>query len=152
MKKIKILSGYLLAMLAIPVVLITFINMNGWMQLLGDSGLRISPWITGDAVAFIRTHDGYTTRIHKPVFMGLLWETRDGFVQVDWTPRESAPAVIDEAIDYNDDGAADFRLRWNTITGEISLTPYSENVLYLEGKYTLREAWAVRMRVKNPRV
>jgi hypothetical protein len=150
MSTIKSILGYVIAGLAVPLVLITFINMNGWMQIVGDAGLRISPWITGDEVASTIRHDGYETRIHKPVFMGLLWETREGFVQVDWSPRETAPAVIDETIDYDNNGAVDFRLLWNTSTGEIALTPYSENVLYLEGKYSLREAWAVRVRIKNP--
>jgi hypothetical protein len=125
--------------------------MQGWMQTVADSGVRISPWITGDAIAYTIPHDGYRTVIHKPVFMGLLWETRDGFVQVEWTPREAAPARIDEEIDYDGDGRADFRVQWNTQTGEIALIPLSENVLYLEGKYELKEAWAVRVRVKNPK-
>jgi hypothetical protein len=151
MSTIKSILGYLLAGLALPLVLVAFINLNGWMQILGDSGLRVSPWITGGEVAFTLAHDGYSTRVHKPVFMGLLWETRDGFVQVDWTPRENAPGVIDEAIDYDGDGRDDFRVQWDTQTGVITLDPLSENVLYLEGKYILREAWAIRVRVKNPK-
>jgi hypothetical protein len=71
-------------------------------------------------------------------------------VQVDWTPREGAPGVIDEEIDYDNDDQSNFRIRWNTKSGEIELIPYSGDVLYLEGKYTLRESWSVRVRVKNP--
>jgi hypothetical protein len=151
MKTLKSILGYLGAGLAAPLILATFIGMEGWMQGIADTGVRISPWITGDAIAYSVPHDGYRTVIHKPVFMGLLWETRDGFVQVDWTPRENAPARIDEAVDYDRDGRADFRVNWNTQTGEITLTPMSDSVLYLEGKYELKDAWAVRVRIKNPR-
>ncbi len=150
MSKVKSIFGYAVAGLAVPLVMMTFINLNGWMQVIEDSGLRISPWISGGDVAFILPHDGYQTRIHKPVFLGLLWETGDGFVQVDWTPSEGAPGVIDEEIDYNADGRIDFRINWNTQSGAMTLTPYSDAVLYLEGKYKLRESWSVRVRVKNP--
>ncbi|MGB7539403.1 MAG: hypothetical protein WBM17_12765 [Anaerolineales bacterium] len=151
MATIKSFLGYLGAGFAAPLILVTFIGMEGWVQTIADTGVRISPWITGDAPAYTLPHDGYQTVVHQPVFMGLLWETRDGFVQVDWTPREKAPAAIDEEIDYDRDGRADFRVQWNTQTGEITLTPLSENVLYLEGKYELKESWAIRVRVKNPR-
>jgi hypothetical protein len=150
MSKLKPTLGYLGAGLAVSLVLVTLVGMSGWMRLIADSGLRVSPWITGDVVAFTIRHNGYETRIHKPVFLGLLWETGDGFVQVDWTPRENAPGLIDEAVDYDSDGTDDFRVVWNTRTGEIALTPLSEDVLYLEGKYELNDAWVVRVRVKNP--
>ena len=150
MSRLKSVLGYAVAVLMGPLVLITFLNLNGWMEILEDSGLRISPWISGDAVAFALPRDGYQIRIHRPVFMGLLWETGDGFVQVDWTPKESAPAVIDEEIDYDADGRIDFRIQWNTQSGAAALTPYSDAVLYLEGKYELKESWSVRVRIKNP--
>lgn len=151
MSTVKSILGYIGAGLGVPLVLVTFIGMEGWMQRFADTGVRISPWISGDTVTITISHDGYQTLVHKPVFMGLLWETRDGFVQVDWTPRENAPAVIDEVIDYDSDGRNDFRVQWNTQTGEIMLSSLSENVLYLEGKYALRDSWAVRVRVKNPK-
>jgi hypothetical protein len=147
--KLKPALGYLCAGLAVPVVLATFIGMQGWMEWIADTGLRVSPWITGDVVALTIRHAGYETRIHKPVFQGLLWETRDGFVQVDWAPRENVPAAIDEEIDFDGDGQADFRVQWNTQTGSIILSPRSEKVLYLEGKYALEESWTIRVRVKN---
>jgi len=151
MSKIKSALGYLAAGLAVPLVLAALIGMEGWMRMIADTGVRISPWITGGAAALSLPHDGYQTRIHTPVFMGLLWETRDGFVQVDWTPKENAPAEIDEEIDYDNDGTADFRIRWDTRSGDVALTPYSDEVLYLEGKYELDESWSVRVRIKNPR-
>jgi hypothetical protein len=147
----KAVFGYLGAGLAVPLVLATFIRMQRWMEWIADTGLRVSPWFAGGEVAFSVPHDGYQTRIHEPVFLGLLVETSEGFVQVDWTPRENAPAWIDEAIDYDDDGTDDFHVLWNTQTGDIALTPFSEEVLCLEGKYALNDTWAVRVRVKNPK-
>lgn len=149
MAKIKPLLGYLLAGLAVPLVMAMFINMNGWMRALMDAGLHVSPWYTGGAVAFTIQHEGYATRVHNPVFLGLIGETREGFVQVDWTPKINAPSLIDEAVDYDADGRIDFRVRWDTQTGEIALYPYAEEVLFLESKYALREAWTVRVRIKN---
>jgi hypothetical protein len=151
MAKAKAVLGYAAAGMAVPLLLAALLGMEGWMQRIAASGVRISPWITGDSVALTVPHDGYQTRIHKPVFMGLLWETDDGFVQVDWTPKAGAPAVIDEQIDYDGDGTADFRIWWDTQAGEIALTPLSADVLYLEGKYELDESWSVRVRIKNTR-
>ncbi|MBN1438958.1 MAG: hypothetical protein JW929_06060 [Anaerolineales bacterium] len=82
--------------------------------------------------------------------MGWIWETAGGFVKVDWTPRDAAPEVIDEEVDYDGDGLADFRVVWDTRSGDIALFPFADNVLYLEGKYQLRDAWAIRVWVKNP--
>jgi hypothetical protein len=150
MGKIKPILGYLAAGTAVPLVIAAFIGMEGWMQMIAGTGLRISPWITGNEVAFSIPHRGYRTQIHRPVFMGLLWETADGFVQVDWTPKDSVPTVIDETIDYDRDGWDDFRIRWNTQTGGIALAPLSQTVQYLEGKYELQDSWSIRVRVRNP--
>jgi hypothetical protein len=57
-----------------------------------------------EATANTVSHNRYQTVIHEPVFMGLLRKTRDGFGQADWTPRETAPARIDEEVGYDRDG------------------------------------------------
>ena len=72
-------------------------------------------------------------------------------MQVAWRPAETLPARIDEEIDADADGRADFRIELDMATQQASLTPYSPNVLELEGVYDLGETLAIRVRLKNPR-
>ena len=74
-----------------------------------------------------------------------------GFVQVAWRPAEGLPARIEEEIDADADGQADFRIELETATEPASLTPYSPDVLALEAVYDLGETLAVRVRLENPR-
>jgi hypothetical protein len=149
MTRVKAFLGYSMAVLLLPFTMAVFLGLGNWSNMLVNTGLRVSPWYTGDAVARTLSHGNYETRIHKPVFMGLVGETSTGFVQVDWAPRDNVPAVLDEEIDYDNDGKIDFRLTWNVGSGEIVLVPHSPAVLGLEGKYQLKEAWAVRVTIKN---
>lgn len=150
MSKLKTFFGYTLATLGLPIVLATFVGQGFWMtNLVSATGLRISPWFTGDAVAQSVEHAGYETRIHKPVFMALIGERAAGFVQVDWAPPGRVPAQLTEEIDYNADGTPDFRVELDTQTRQATLTPYSAQVIGLRGTYRLKDAWAVRVDVKN---
>ncbi len=150
MSKLKAFFGYALAALGLPVTLATFMGMGFWANsLVSATGPRVSPWYTGDSVAHTVAHDGYETRIHKPVFMALIGERSEGFVQVDWTPPGRVPALMAEDIDYDADGQADFRIELNTQTGQATLTSYTAQVLGLQGTYRLKEAWAVRVTLKN---
>jgi len=150
MSKLKAFFGYALAALGLPITLATFMGLGFWANsLVSATGLRVSPWYTGDAVAHTVTHDGYETRIHKPVFMALIGERSEGFVQVDWAPPGRVPALMAEDIDYNADGQADFRVELNTQTRQATLTPYTAEVMGLQGTYRLKDAWAVRIGLKN---
>jgi hypothetical protein len=151
MQKLKPVLGYIWAALLIPLALATLFGLNSWMELLVSStGLTISPWITGAEVARTVEHEGYEARIHHPVFQALIGERREGFVQVDWGPLEALPAQVDEEVDFDDDGQADFRVALDTESGEATLTPLTEYVLDLSGTYCLDDAWAVRVRLRNP--
>jgi hypothetical protein len=150
MYKLKAFFGYALAVLGLPIVLATFIGEGFWtISLVSATGLRVSPWYTGDEVAHTVTHDGYETRIHKPVFMALIGEQSEGFVQVDWAPAGKVPAQVAEDIDYNGDGRPEFRLELDTNTQQAKLTPYTPQVIGLRGTYRLTDAWAVRVDLKN---
>jgi len=152
MQKFKAILGYVWAALPIPLVLATLFGMSTWMNLLvSGTGLTISPWFTGDVVARTVERDGYEMRIHRPVFQALIGERREGFVQVDWGPLEALPAQVDEEVDFDGDGQADFRVVLDTENGQATLTPLTEYVLSLSGTYRLDDAWAVRVALKNPR-
>jgi thiol:disulfide interchange protein len=150
MSKLKAFFGYGLAALGLPIILATFMGQSFWSEtLVSATGVRISPWITGDEVARTVEHGQYQTRLHKPVFMALIGEQPEGFVQVDWAPLGSVPAQLAEDIDYNADGQPDFRVELDTQTNQAKITPYGAHVIGLGGVYKLKEAWAVRVNVKN---
>ena len=152
MQKLKAILGYTWAALLIPLAVATLFGMGSWMKLLvSGTGLTVSPWFTGDVVARTVEHDGYETRIHRPVFQALIGERREGFVQVDWGPLEALPAQVDEEVDFDDDGQADFRVVLDTASGQATLTPLTETVLNLAGTFRLDDAWAMRATLKNPR-
>ncbi len=150
MSKLKAFFGYALATLGLPITLATFMGMGFFSNsLVSTTGLRVSPWYTGDEVVHTVTHDGYETRIHRPVFQALIGERSEGFVQVDWAPPGRVPALMAEDIDYNADGQPDFRVELNTQNQQATITPYTAQVIGLHGTYRLKDAWAVRVTLKN---
>jgi hypothetical protein len=152
MQKLKAIVGYAWAALLILVALAMLFGMGDWMKLLvSGTGLTISPWFTGDEVARTVEHDGYETYIHRPVFQALIGERSEGFVQVDWGPLNALPAQVDEEVDFDGDGQADFRVVLDTQSGEATLRPLTETVLGLTGTYRLDDAWAVRVTLNDPR-
>jgi hypothetical protein len=68
---------------------------------------------------------------------------------VDWTPTHALPARIEEAIDYNGDGTADFRVTWTKGMEEAELVPLSPAVTGLAGCYQLKNALAVRVNLRR---
>lgn len=150
MSKLKSILGYIAASLSIPIILATFMAMPFWSELLvSATGVTISPWFTGGEVARTVDHDTYRTDIHRPIFDALIGERKEGFVQVDWTPLQAIPARIDEEIDVDGDGQADFRVEWDTGSDQATLTSYASWVLGLEGTYRLEDSLAVRVTLRN---
>ncbi|MDY6877388.1 MAG: hypothetical protein SWK90_14450 [Chloroflexota bacterium] len=150
MSKVKTVLGYIVASLSIPIILATFMGMPFWSKLLvSTTGVTISPWFTGGEVARTVDHDTYRTDIHRPVFDALIGERKQGFVQVDWAPLESLPARIDEEVDVDGDGQADFRVEWDTASDQATLRPYASWVLGLERTYRLEDSLAVRVNLRN---
>ena len=153
MAKLKSILGYSAAALSILIMLVTigaFIgNLGG--ALISATGLVTSPNYSGGKVVQTIDHGAYQTEIHRPVFDALIGERREGFIQVAWRPVDALPARIDEEIDADADGQADFRIELDTATRQATLTPYSPNVIELEGVYQLGETLAIRVDLKNPR-
>jgi len=151
MKRLKSIVGYAWAILAIPIVLATFIGMDFWARgLAGATGVIISPWFTGGEVVRTETHERYRTEIHRPVFDGLLGERDKGFVQIKWMPESGKlPPVIEEEIDFNGDNSTDFFISLNTRTNEASLRPESSRVIALREIINLGEGRVARVWLKN---
>lgn len=153
MGKVRSILIYLWALLALPIVLATFIGNGYWAKkLITVTGLKISPWDTGGEIVHKIDHDQFHTIIHRPVFDGLLAERRKGFVQVDWwAVVGDLPEIIAEEIDYDQDGTADFRIRFDTVRNQVELDALSPHVIGLRNIYRLKDWRAVRVSLKNNR-
>lgn len=153
MSKIKAFLGYTLAALGLPIALATIMGLNDLMTLFASAtGLVVSPWFSGGEVATTVDHAGYETHVHQTVFQALIGERDEGFVQVDWAPIDALPGMIEEEIDFDQNGSADFRVKLDTQSRQAQITPYLQQVMYLEGVYQVREeAVAIRVHLKNNR-
>ena len=146
MNRVTKTAGYTLALLMVPLVLATFLGMRFWCEkLVAVTGLSVTPWYTGGELARKINHGSYETRIHRPVFEGLFWERKQGFVQVDWIGARPLPARLEEEIDYDGDGNPDFRVGLNTSDNAVTLTALNPRVLSVEGTYNLKSGRAVRV-------
>jgi hypothetical protein len=134
MSRLKAAMAYGWAVMAVPIVLATFIGMNFWARkLVSVTKLKVSPWCTGGDIALVVDHDTYQTQVHRPVFDGLFGPRPRGFVQVTLKAGEGPlPASISEEIDFNADDSSDFRIDLNTETNEASLEPHNNRVIGLD--------------------
>jgi hypothetical protein len=154
MATVKSVLGYTAAALGIPIMVVGLLGFAGidlGGPFLKATGLKTSANWTGGDVAQTIDHGNYRTEVHRPVFDALIGERKEGFIQVAWRPPDSLPARIDEQIDTDADGQADFRVVLETATRVATVTPSSPNVRELEGVYDLGETLAIRVKLKNPR-
>ena len=152
MNIVKAICGYLMAMLGVPLILLGLMGPSAGLdeRFISATGLTLSPWIDGGEVVQTTDHGTYQTHVHRMVFDALIGQRKEGFVQVDWLPPYALPARIDEEIDADGDGQADFRVEAVTATQEVTLTPHAPWVLRLEGIYGLEDSLVVRVILKNP--
>jgi hypothetical protein len=145
--------GYGWAVLAIPLVLVLFFGLDSWAKLLAQStGIRVSPWMTGGEIVRTLPHEGYETRIHRPVFDGLLGPRARGFVQVDWVavpPTTTVPERIGEQIDYDRDGVMDFEVELDSQANHAVLKPLRPEVLQCERVMLLKNGRVLRVDLKR---
>ena len=131
MSQIKAFLGYVGAFAAGPIVLAAIFGMPFFAsQLVGITGLHVHPRYTGGEVAQTIDHERYQTLVHRPIFDGLIGQRSTGFVQIRWQPKEAnLPEAIDEPVDFDADGKADFRVQLNTRTDAVALEPLSHHIL-----------------------
>jgi hypothetical protein len=146
--RLKAALGTAWAVLAIPIILTTFIGMNGLApRLVASTGLTINPRYTGGKVVRIIDRGAFRTRIHQPVFAALIGQGRTGFVQVDFVRADSSgalPATIDESVDFDGDGSTDFRVIAVTESGSANITGMNPRVLGRSEVIRLDDGLAVR--------
>ena len=151
--KIKSMLGYSWAVLCLVVVLATFIGLGVWPKALASAtGIRVSPWYSGGEIAHVIDHGLHQTLVRKPVFDGLFAQRSEGFVQVDWVPKESEslPAVIDEELDVDGDGTMDLKIRLDVTSGSTRLTPLQGWVLEADKLIVADKERILRIRLRNP--
>ena len=153
MATLKSILGFTVAALSIPIMIAAVLPFTvfGFLgeQLISATGLTTSANWTGGEVVQTIEHGAYRTEIHRPVFDALIGEHKEGFIQVAWRPPEDLPVRIDEEIDFDADGQADFRIELEPATRQATLTPYSSSVLELVGVYDLGDTLAVRVKLRN---
>ena len=158
MAKLKTVLGYIVAALSIPIMLAAALGPRAPVVapaivfgFLSATRLEHSANWTGGEVVQTLEHGAYRTEIHRPVFDALIGERQKGFIQVGWAPLEALPAHIDQEIDADGDGQVDFRIELDTATHQATLTPYTSQVIDLQGVYKLGESLAIRVGLRNPR-
>lgn len=150
MSKVRTILAYFLAALAVPITIAFFVGMTPLAEaLVKATGLKVSPWYDGGEVVRTIKHDGYATRIHRPVFDGLVGEKKEGFVRIDWVPSKELPPKIKEGIDINDDGKVDVVVNLDTSASKATINPKREWVEGLIGTYSLKDGQAVKIKLKN---
>jgi len=146
MIRLKVGFAYMIAVLMTFAALATLMGGNFFAAKLVDAtGVKVSPWYTGGEVVQTIDHGSYRTLIHRPVFDALVGQKEDGFIQLDWEPREALPEKIDDDIDCFGDSNKDFHISLDTKTNVAELTSYSPQVISLAGNYKLKERLAVRV-------
>jgi len=151
MSRIKAYLAYGWAFLAAPLVLATFLGMDSLPRgLVAVTGLHVHPIYTGGEVARTLDHGPYETRVHRPVFDGLIGPRSHGFIQIQWCPTDAnLPDLIAEQIDFDADGTSDFQIRLNTKTNEAGLAAFDGRVLSIEEVVTVGNTRIVRVNLKR---
>ncbi len=151
MQKLKSFLGYGMAALSSAFMLAAVVAIMSFSEpFLAITGLKTSPNYTGGEVARTIDHGAYQTQIHRMVFDDtLIGERTEGFIQINWTPRDALPARVSEDIDANGDGKVDFRIEVDTASRETALTPYADWVLGWEGTYKPGDSLMVRVKLRN---
>ena len=124
-EKLKSALGYTWAASCLVVILSTFVGLNFWERTLAKgTGIHVSPVFSGGEVLQTFDHGAYRTLVHRLVFDGLVGERAEGFVQIDWVPKErqSLPAVLEEDLDIGGDPSPEISVRLDTVSGKVQLT------------------------------
>ncbi len=154
MKIFRSILGYLWAGLSLPIIVMTFMQMDLWEErLVTATGWKVSERWTGGEIIETIPHEGYQTAIHRPVFDGLFWERRTGFVQIDWQAAPTLPDTLTEEFDIEHDGQPDFQMTLNTITNDAQLTALQPKIKALtkDGVLVFAQSRSVRVQLQNQR-
>lgn len=133
---IKSIIGYVKS---ISIVLILFSGIAVSVMLVMDSDdfgqkivraleLRNSKKMTGGNIVTVIQKDNYFICIYEPVFQNNLYNTKDGFIQIDFISNNQLPLNIHDEIDYNNDNVSDFAISLNTKENSASLKKTNKKI------------------------
>jgi hypothetical protein len=153
-ERLKSGFGYTWSALCIVVVLATFLGLGFWERTLAKgTGIHVSPRFSGGEVRQIIDHDTYQTKLHRLVFDGLVSDRAEGFVQIDWVPRENQflPAIVEEEFDIDGDGSIEIRVRVDMVAGKAELLRQVPWVLGVDQLIAADSERILRVQLRNPR-
>ena len=139
------------ALLATPLVLVTFMGMPSLAgRLVAFTGLHVHPIYTGGEVMQTIDHPNHKTIVHRPVFDGLISPRSTGFVQIEWQPKDAnLPDVIDESIDLDQDGKADLQIHMDTGTDRVRLDSIDNRIVSVNEVVKVRNGRIVRINLSK---
>ena len=144
MKKIKIIAGISWAFLGLFLIIFLFPGLNSYSVSVSKLPfMKINARYTGGEIAKQIVADRCTLDIRKPVFNGFLKERKNGFVQMDW--RGNIPELINDSIDYDQDGIKDFCILVDRNNKKTVLKPFNINVKSVKISTSTSYGWAVRV-------
>ncbi len=150
MKHVLKMAGYAWAAACVAAVLATFIGNDYFAaRLASATGITISPRFSGGEIVRSVDHGAYRTLIHRPVYDGLIGERKDGFIQIEWQPVTALPPVIEDSIDFTDDGKADFAFRLDTAAGQGTITPANPSVIAVQTLVKVNRGWVARIQLRK---
>ncbi len=148
MKKIKIIAGITWALIGLLIILGLFPGLNHLSSSAAKLPfMKINPNFSGGEIVSQMITDNCTLNIRRPVFDGLIKEREKGFVQLDW--RGIVPENIDDTIDYNSDGIADFHIAVDRNKLLSDLDPVNPGVTKIVLSTPTSYGWSVRIGLKK---
>jgi len=148
MKKVKIITGICWAFAGLIVILVLFPSLNGLSTTVSKLPfMKINPRYTGGEIASVVTEKNCTIDVRRPVFNGLVSERQTGFVQVDW--KGQVPEIINDTIDYNNDGKKDMIITINRKQHKTDLYPIDHHVKSVAMSTPTSYGWSVRINLEK---
>lgn len=148
MKKIKIIAGVAWALICLLIILGLFPGLNHLSSSAAKLPfMKINPNFSGGETVRQAITDNCTLNIRRPVFDGLIKEREKGFVQLDW--RGIVPEKINDTIDYDSDGIADFHIAVDRNSSLSDLDPVNPGVTKILLSTATSYGWSVRIGLKK---
>ena len=144
MKKIKIIAGISWAFIGLILIIILFPGLNSYSLSVSKLPfMKLNPRYSGGEIAKRIVADRCTLDIRKPVFNGFIKVRNNGFVQMDW--RGTVPDIINDSIDYDQDGKKDFNILIDRKNSKTILYPFNSKVKNVVISTRTSYGWAVRV-------
>ena len=151
MKKFLSITAYTWAFVCVLIVPLTFIGNNYFAHKLATLPfMKINPKYSGGEVSRTYNKDSLIISIGKPVFPSLFGSAGKGFVQVKFSGRDKLPEIINQTIDYDNDGRPDFTIRINTVANETEFSSMSPLFTGLNISSRVKNYWLIRADMINP--